>query len=168
MAHCLIAGRCESGKSTLARRLAREYAERGIQSLALDPIGDPKWKEVSAFCTSDSSQFMEVAGASRSCALFVDESGEVIGRYNSEMFALATRFRHYGHRVHFLTQRPAQLSPTVRDQCSTMYLFACSMKDAKILSDEWGRQEIADAHKLNQGEFFFLPRFGDCARGRIF
>jgi hypothetical protein len=156
-----------SGKTTLARKLALGYRETGIKSLCLDPIGDPKWAEVVDYLTADPTEFRQVVQSSRSCAIFIDESGEVIGRYNADFFFLATRARHSGHRSHFITQRPAQLSPTVRDQCSKMFLFGCSFSDSKILSDEWGK-DLTQAPNLDQGQFFDVPRFGTVEKRRIF
>lgn len=168
MAHVLIAGRSLSGKTTLARHLAQGYRNKGIKNIVLDPLGDPKWAEVADYVTTNPVEFRSVVSQSQSCCIFVDESGEVIGRYNSEFFFLATRARHAGHRSHFITQRPAQLSPTIRDQCSKMYLFGCGFNDSKVLADEWGKMELKEAHSLDQGEFFDVPRFGTVERKRIF
>lgn len=168
MAHCGIVGQTLSGKSTLAMKLAEDYRKRGIDVLTLDPIGDPAWHNVSTYCTHNAAEFLEVVKQSRRCALMVDESGETVGRYNQEMFFLATRARHLGHRSHFITQRPQQINKTVRDQWSTMFLFAPSIDDCKVFANEWGKPELKNAvDDLQQFEFYKVQRFKPLEKQRL-
>ena len=90
--------------------------------MVLDPILD-KW--AADVLTADPEYFMELAmhPETECCALFIDESGEMIGQYNTEMFTLATRSRHKGHNTHLITQRANSLNPTVRTQCAYLFLF---------------------------------------------
>lgn len=128
----------------------------------LDILCDRGWH--ADFQSDDASQFLSVVKSSRSCAVFIDESAEVVGRYNDEMFWLATRGRHYGHNCHFVTQRVVQLNKTVRDQCSQLFLFRVSLDDAKALSNEWAREELRNANSLAQFECFHVTRFGHLRR----
>jgi len=164
----LIIGMTESGKTTFATRLSEQYHKENYKIIVLDPLIDPRWK--ADFITNDEEQFLSVVKSpkTRSCQIFIDESGESIGRYNSNMFFLATRARHYGHNSHFISQRGSQLSKTVRDQCSILVLFNCSFTDAKNLSDEWNRPELKNASQLQQGEYFYVPRFGALQKRRLF
>ncbi len=165
MAHVLILGMTMSGKTTLGRGLAAEYGHRGIGRLVLDPIGDPRWP--ADRLTTDPEEFLAWCQQARGCAVFIDEAGEVVGRYQDEQHWLATRSRHYGHRAHFLAQRAQQIAPLVRDQCTTLFLFRVSLSDAKLLADEWGREELRQAHTLGQGEYFAVTKFGACRRCRL-
>lgn len=170
--HVLIVGTTGSGKTTLATQLVRSYAARGVHSIVLDPMMDRRWRAGTKWVTDDPATFQKWVGESRRCMVFIDESGEMVGQYRSEMFWLATRARHLGHLSHFLTQRPAQLSRTVRGQCSTLYAFAMSIPDAKSLADEWGRTPEArtallEAGELQPGEFLKVPRFGAITRHRL-
>lgn len=155
----------ESGKTTLAKRLANVYRDNATRAIVLDPLLDPQWP--ADLVTADPGQFLGTCRLSRSCALFVDESGEVIGQYEREMFWLATRARHHGHKSHFITQRASMLSPTVRGQCSHLFCFAVSMDDAKILAAEWNRPELKEANTLQQFEYFYAPRFGATKRMKL-
>ena len=101
MAHVLIAGITESGKTTLARELVAHYRRAEIASLVLDPLGDPRWN--AEYQTTDEAAFLVTAKNSWQCALFIDESGEMVGRYKDSMFWLATQARHRAHRSHFIT-----------------------------------------------------------------
>jgi len=166
MPHAIILGMTESGKTTLAKRLATQYKKNDIGVIVCDPLNDPGWD--ADYQTTDSVEFLRVVRGSRSCAVFIDESGEVVGKYNDDMFWLATRGRHYGHNCHFITQRGAQLAKTVRDQAGRLYLFNCSLDDAKILSNEWNRPELKEANTLRQGEFFSVSRFGPIEKHKLF
>ena len=166
MPHAIILGMTESGKTTLAKKLAAGYRARGIGVLVCDPLNDPGWE--ADYRTTDSAQFMDTVRRSRSCAVFIDESGEVVGKYNDQMFWLATRGRHYGHNCHFITQRGSQLAKTVRDQAGRLYLFNCSLDDAKILANEWNKPELKSANTLRQGEFFAVSRFGPVEKHSVF
>jgi len=154
----------ESGKTTLAKTLASRYQKAGFTCIVLDAIGD-NWP--TEYVYNDKDLFLDVVKRSRRCMVFIDEAGEAVGRYDSEMFWLATRGRHYGHSVHFITQRGQQLSPTVRGQAGYLALFNCSSTDARLLGDEWNREELRNAHQLARGEYFWTPRFGSIKKLRL-
>ena len=164
MPHTLITGQTECGKTSLAVEMSKAYTRAGISVLVLDPMRDPRWE--AEVVTRHADYFMEVVEHphTQNCALFIDESGEQIGQYNSEMFYLATRARHAGHNSHFLTQRPAQLSPTIRDQCRLLYCFCVSVKDAKALADEFNEPLLKEANSLKPGEYFKCSRFSPAKR----
>ena len=165
MTHVLIVGMTESGKTTLAVQLAKSARDQGIPVVVLDPLADPRWQ--ADHIGSDPVAFLDIAQRSRSCALFIDESAEVIGRYNDAMFWLATRARHYGHKSYFITQRTAQLAKTIRDQCRHLFMFCVSMNDAKIMADEFNREELRKANELAQFEYFYISRFGTVEKRRV-
>lgn len=166
MAHVLILGMTESGKSTLAKQLCGEAKKRQLGTLVLDPLNDPDWQ--ADYQTRDPAEFLRVVKNSESCAVFVDESGQSVGRFDTEMFWLATQGRHFGHMCHFISQRGQQIAKTVRDQCGRLYLFNCSLSDAKMLADEWNKEELRQAHTLEKGEFFIVQRFGAVKRAKLF
>lgn len=168
MPHMLIVGMTESGKTTLATQLSSEYRAKGIKVIVLDPLLDPRWQ--ADFLTSDRAEFLAIVQhpETRSCAIFIDESGEMIGQYSDEMFWLATRARHYGHNSHFISQRAKQISPTVRNQCSYLALFCCSFDDSKELANEFNRPYLKEAHSLAKGEYFLVPRWGESTKNNVF
>lgn len=159
MPHCLITGITESGKTTLAVQLAQGYRDLGINVIVLDPLRDARWP--ANFQTAYQESFLNILlnPDTRSCAVFVDESGEEIGRYNKEMFWLATRGRHYGHNAHFITQRVVDLNKTVRAQCRYLYIFNSNVDDCMALSKDFNRPEILQATELKKGEYFKVARF---------
>lgn len=156
--HVLIVGMTESGKTTLAKALCAQYRKHGVATAVLDPMSDPDWR--ADFQSRDKEEFRERMKKSRQCAVFIDESGAMIGQYDAEMFWFATEARHWGHRSHFITQRAVQLSPTVRHQCTRLFLFRVGIKDAKTLAEEYGNDRLAAAAAFPQFEFFAVSRFG--------
>jgi len=166
MPHSLILGMTESGKTTLAKKLAANYRANGVSVLVLDPLGDPEWN--ADFQTTDPDDFLRVYWESRSCAVFIDEAGESVGRFDQAMQKTATRGRHWGHSNHYLSQRGAMISRTVRDQCSHIFLFAQSMDDSKVHANEWNAPELKTCNSLAKGEYFHTTRFGAVSRASAF
>ncbi len=166
MGHSLILGMTESGKTTMAKSLAKSYKDSGISVLVLDPLTDPDWH--ADYQTDNPDDFLNVVWQSRSCAIFIDEAGESVGQYDVLMSKTATRGRHWGHSCHYISQRGAQLSRTVRDQCSNLFLFTTALGDCKIHADEWNNQELKTASSLQKGHYFYTTRFGDLKKGRLF
>lgn len=155
----------ESGKTTLAKKLASNARKRGRSVIVLDPLHD-EWD--CDFQTNDAAEFLRVFWGNQSCDVFIDESGDAIGRFNKVMQQTATKGRHWGHSVHFLTQRGAQLSPTVRDQCSHLFLFCSGFKDCQIHAQEWNKPDLVQAASFPAGEFFHATRFNPLERGNAF
>ena len=166
MAHALILGISESGKTTLALRLAAAYKAQGVGVLVLDPLRNPEWH--ADFITNDETEFLDTFWRSRSCMCFIDEAGEAVGKYNLAMQKTVTRGRHWGHAVHVISQRGAQLSVTVRDQCRHLFLFCSSRRDGEMLAAEFNRPELAECAGLKQGEYFHASRFGELKRTQLF
>lgn len=165
MAHVLILGMTLSGKTSLAKQIAALYQKSGVKVGVLDPLCDPAWH--ADYQTSDPEAFLHAFWKSKQCAWFIDESGDAVGKYDDAMIRTATRGRHWGHRVHYLTQRGAQLARTVRDQCTQLFLFNTSLKDAKLHAEEWNKEELAQAHTLEQGEYFSTGRFSPLTRAKL-
>lgn len=160
MAHSLILGMTETGKTTLARDLAAVYRSQGWKNIALDPLRDPRWP--CDYITDDGGEFLEVFWASRRCMAFMDEGGESVGRYNDEMQTTATRGRHLGHSCHFIAQSAVQLAPIVRDQCTHLFLFCSGAKSGKTLAEEFNAPELEMCVALKRGEYFHAVKGGGC------
>lgn len=166
MAHSLILGQTESGKTTLAKQFAGFFRQQSRMVLVLDPMNDPNWP--ADFRTADPAKFMEVFFANKEAYVFIDESGKAIGKYDTEMEQLATIGRHWGHSCFFLSQRGAQINTTVRAQCRHLFLFTSSSADCKVLANEFNAPELLQATALPQGSYYHKARFGPLETGRVF
>lgn len=127
---------------------------------------DPNWPTEFVFENPD--EFMHVVFNSQRCAIFVDESGDAIGRYGGAMNKLATKGRHWGHKCHYISQRANQIDPTTRTQCDGLFLFKSSLTDCDILSKEFAEPKLKEANTLQQGECFYTDGFSECKKLKIF
>jgi len=143
-----------SGKTTFAKKKAAALSNSGKSIIVLDPLKDPEWN--ADFITDNQDEFLDVVWSNRSCAVFVDEAGDEIGKYNNAMNKLATRGRQWGHKCFFITQRVKQLSTTVRTQCSELVIFKQSRDDTHDLANEFVEEKINEAHTLGKGEFIYV------------
>lgn len=166
MAHSLILGVTECGKTTLGKKLSQHFIDSGYGVIVLDPLNDPAWP--ASFKTSDPDEFLRVFKKSRKCFVFIDEAGQAVGRFNNEMEQTATMGRHFGHSCFFLSQRAKQINTTVRDQCSYLALFTSSLDDSKIHANEWNHPELCEAYKLPKGKYFYCDRFNPVETRRVF
>lgn len=132
--------------------MARVYKSKNIPVLVLDPDKRKEWG--ADFITDDPEFFLETVKLNKKCALFVDESGSMIGRYSGAMAWLATNSRKWGHKAHFLAQRARQIDPLVRNQCSNVFVFKQSVDDSKIIASEFVCDKLKNAQSLCQGEYF--------------
>lgn len=156
----------ESGKTTLARRLSADYKARGIGVIVLDPMNDPGWN--ADFQTTDPDQFLEVLWNSENCAVFIDEAGDSVGRFDNAMIQTATKGRHWGHNVHYISQRHAQVSLTVREQCRYIALFRAGLDDCKLHAKQWAQPGLLAGANLSQGEYLWCGRFSPVLKGNVF
>lgn len=167
MAHTLILGITESGKTTLAKKLAANYKARNVPVLVLEPFKSASWG--ADLITDDPRHFLKVVFSNKSCAVFVDEGGRMIGRYSKVMDDLATIARHYGHNSHFITQRAAQISTTIRDQCVNVFAFKQSADDGKILANRYVDDLFLSVPNLRQGEYIAKIGFdGKSFKSKVF
>lgn len=167
MAHILILGQTLSGKSTLAKRLAQQYKSKGVGVIVHDPVGDPEW--IADYRTANAEEFFRVYNDSRRCAVFFDEAGETCEEFRHEITKTATRGRHRGHRNHYIAQRGTLILRTVRDQCSTLFLFNTGLEDCKVHAAEWNAPTIKEYGPfLETGEYFHKQRMGELTRGHLF
>jgi len=162
MAHSLIIGMSESGKTTLAKQIAEEFTSQGQEYIVYDPITpyQSAWENAS-FITDDIDQLYNIAKhpESRNLLIIIDESSVGIGRNPKDKQWFATQARHWGHTVLFLAQREVQVSVTVRDQCTWVYIFKISKKDSEKFADEFGHDVLKNAHLLDKLEFYKLSRY---------
>ena len=156
MAHMLILGGTEQGKSTFARKLHDQYKKAGQKTLVLDSIDYQAWN--GDFATDDPDAFLKTFWDSRNCMVFVDEAGDAVGRYDQAMIQTATKGRHWGHCVHFISQRSQQLSATVRAQCSQIVLFNLSRSDCDIHAREWNRPQFLEVSTYPPGRYMMAGR----------
>jgi len=169
----MILGMTESGKSCLAKRMASDLVKANQTVIIVDPIDARDWAETNVD-TQYPRYFKDVVSASsflqsnRNCFVFIDECGDHFSAgYDRGLHWLATRSRHYGHSVTFIAQRAVQIPPTMRDQCSRLWLFTSSNVDGKIHAQEWNKPHLEQCNMLPQFHCYHVDRFAINKRYRI-
>lgn len=166
MAHGMILGMTESGKTTLGKWMATRYKEQGRKILVLDPLLDSGWP--ADFITNDQAEFLRVlfSPETRGCCAFMDEGGLTVGRYNQAMQVTATMGRHWGHSCHYLAQEATQLAPIIRAQSSFVYAFCMATRHGKLLAEEFNAPPLERCSELRRFQYIHASRFGDVFTNR--
>jgi DNA helicase HerA-like ATPase len=160
MAHTLYTGITESGKTTLARYIARMAQQNKQQVFVFDPVGTQTagggWGD-RAIIYDDFEAFMDAVEQTpiTHAHLFIDEAMEHFGVGDKENHWLATRGRHKHLVCHFIAQRPKMLAPNVRTQCTTGYIFRLSPDDMDTVGEDYGHGNLS-RFSLESGQFLKL------------
>jgi len=158
MAHTLVIGKTGSGKTTLIRQIAKTAQNKGTQLLVLDPTpANDQWG--ADYVTDDPHEFLQVVFANTRCLCIVDEAGSMIGRFGKDKNDLATRSRHMGHSVIFITQDVKSLDNIVREQVRDVIVFRVGRKRAAELAEDFADDNLKMAGELVSGEC--LIKIGD-------
>ncbi len=117
------------------KQMAAELKRMGKGVIVFDP-GLDIW--AADHQTADFDNFLTCAKQSKSCYLFIDEASNVCGQKDKDKSVwLASQSRHRGHSSFFICQRSAMLAPSIRENCSKLFLFRTSLKEAVNLQEEW-------------------------------
>ena len=152
MAHAIIAGQTQVGKTTFAKKLAESLKRVAVFEVEYKT----KWKGDIVYQTTDIEMLMVFAKSNVRCNIFIDDSEEATDRDRKYNF-FATRARHFGHSCYFLMQRPTQVLPTVRHNCSAVYCFRLNPEDSEQLSIDFNEPLLLQAPTLGVGECFAKP-----------
>ena len=163
MLHAGIFGPTLCGKTTLAQSLCRALENRGVRCLVLDPY-NAEWP--ASWQTRRISEFLTKAKSSRSCALFVDEAGQLDLRDPAHEWLL-TGSRHWGHVCHVIGQTGVQLSPLGRASITRLFLFRSTNDTASYWAEAFVDRRIFEATTLARFEFVRAEMFGDVSRCRL-
>lgn len=148
--HILIVGTSGSGKTTFARRMVAASIEKGRPAVIFDPIGDDWHPDALVFDDIDSfSQYLLNA---QGVLAVIDEAGEYIGRSSPHLYWLATRARHKNIQSVFITHRPTQLAPVVRDNCASLVLFSAPGGTGSLLASEFNNEQLIRCVTLRRGQ----------------
>lgn len=167
MPHTLIVGQTNTGKTTLALQMAQKWSAQGFPVLVLDPMLDPRWKPYAALQTPNKDEFLRAYFSSKGCRAFVDESIEVASNSDKDIILTATRGRHYGHANVYISQRANSVARNIRTMCFQVASFKQHRDDAKILSREFGDDDLMGVTKLVRGEYMWSNGFENM-KGKVF
>lgn len=168
MPHGAIIGTTTSGKTFLARQMAREFKAAGVEVIALHKPREPWGKDEVTWQTSHVDLFLakieernqinrqriknglQPLGGFKG---FMELSDAAAAKYDERVRKLYTEGRHDGHVFDYLAQRGVQVHPDIRENCERLYLFACLGDAAKEWSKEFNDVEIKKAVNLPRRYF---------------
>lgn len=153
--HAGIYGPTLCGKTTLGKELCADFEARGYHTLVCHPW-DRNWP--CTWWTNNLEQFIAKAKDSRSCALFIDEGGQVQLR-DAECEWLVTGARNWGHVTHLMGNATRQITPTMRDNLSRLFLFKCGKEAAKKWYEVFAEEDIKQAVTLEKYQFLQIESF---------
>lgn len=162
----LYTGVTLSGKTTLARYHARILAQRSpsVPMIIRDPVAETKtaggdWPE-NAEIYSETDEYMEriveLVSSHQQAYSFIDEAADLLSLQHPENFWLATRGRHYGIHFGFITQRPKLIAPSVRTNCTRVFMFRLARKDMVEVLADVGHDIDIIKKPLDTGDFIML------------
>jgi DNA helicase HerA-like ATPase len=155
--HTLICGVTQSGKTTLARYIARQLRAKNQAVIVYDPMGtDTKgggWGE-GAIVFDKTDEFLEYVSRDdvNRAHIFADESDLIFSHEQKENHWLLRRGRHFGFSVYCITQRPKMIAPSVRNMCTKAFVFRLTRDDIKSVAADYGFDDVHNKI-LDAGDF---------------
>lgn len=168
--HWLIVGMTETGKSSLARAMAREYTKAGHVPIVLDVTRNKEWGS-DAIIFTDPDELLRYVQDPQQCLrqpIFVEEAGLAVNKYSSQFQWLTTFSRHHGMRCHIVAQRAEMVDKTVRSQCANLAAFGLAPDDAKAYAREFNGKEILQCMTFQPGTYIHKTRFAPGVVRKLF
>lgn len=157
MSHATIAGMTQSGKTFAGIELAKGFRASGVGTLVLHKPLEPWPAAAASWQTDDIERFLPMFDRARGCAVFMELSDAAVSKYDARVHRCFTAGRHLGHRVHYMTQRPATVHPAIRENCVALYLFNCAANAAAIWAEEFNDPALLRASTLPPFVFLHKP-----------
>ena len=159
-----------SGKTTMARHIARECAKAKHAIVVFDPIGSGThggdWPKESRIY-SDPEHFGRDIARTQNAQVFIDEADLIFPHANKDNHWLMRRGRHQGLYVHLITQRPNLVDPSCRSMCGRAYLFRLNKTDRVAILADHGHEDIMPS--TGHGDFIMVDnRSSDIMSGNVF
>ncbi|HSS99294.1 MAG TPA: hypothetical protein VLK33_19805 [Terriglobales bacterium] len=157
--HTLITGSTESGKTTIAKKLANQHI-KSMPVIVLTPIWENWGEGIEVYDDEDEFLARFWGLDEQKSVAIVDEGKNTAARFNTAMELTATQGRHWGWSNYYIGQGATMISPDIRGQCSQLMAFAQGTKDSDTLVQEFRAPELENCPDLSQGEFYLVRRFG--------
>lgn len=155
-----------TGKTTLAREHAGILEKAHYDIAVYDPVGtdtaNGNWPE-GVKILSTPEEFHEWIDAATDeytdehpCFLFVDESADIFAHSETHAHWIARKIRHDDIYLRMIVQRPNMLHPSVRTQCSYVYMLRLARADATIVCADMGHGPDVAQTVLDKGDCLLL------------
>ncbi len=158
MVSCLIGGKSQFGKTSLAQELANKYHENECIIAVFDPLhvegkeskAKAAWK--ADFITNIWDKFIEWAWTHTNAKLFIEEA--------QDRFPNTTTFgkiiRHLGHSVHYSVHFPTDVPPAIRNECDHLITSRMPTDCGKVLRQIFVCEGLKDIVKIDRYHFTWV------------
>ena len=165
--HVLYCGVTMTGKTTLAREHAAILVKAKYTVFVYDPVltdtANGNWPdECEIFETPEDfhkkiDDLQDDGGdPEHPVFFFVDESADLFAHGETHAHWIARRIRHAEVYLRLIAQRPNMLHPSVRTQCSYVYMLRLSKDDARIICGDMGHGVETYSTVLDKGDCILL------------
>jgi hypothetical protein len=156
-----IFGMIQSGKTTLARKIAWHFwRTKGQRSIYFDPKHDParNWWPECGTVFYEEEPFWNAAWTNENLIVVVDEAAVSIAR-NRDLMAVFTMMNGRHHRLVVCGHSGSDLLPAMRQQMGYLFLFRQSTEAADMWRQQFSDVAIMESTNLGQFEFLMAARF---------
>lgn len=156
-----IFGMIQSGKTTLARKLAWHFwRKKNQRSIYFDPKRDPvkNWWPECGQTFYEEEKFWDAAWNNENLVVVVDEAAVSISR-NRDLMSVFTMMNGRKHRLIVIGHSGSDLLPGMRQQIGTLLLFRQAVEAADMWRQQFADAEIMQSTTLNKFEFLMAERF---------
>lgn len=160
-----IFGPKKSGKTTLARELAKSYwAGEDRASLVFDPNLDTWpdccWQPPTEYAGSENYEavFWHTVWTTKNKLIICDDAANTINR-NPELNDVFTRINHNGHKLLVIGHSGTNLLPQHREQLDVVYLFRNTTESGRWWYDVFGYDDCFKINGLKRYEFLEVQQY---------
>lgn len=164
--HVLYTGVTMTGKTTLAREHASILHKAKYDLVVYDPVGtdtaNGNWPEdITVLHTPEEfhewiEDNEETYDPEHPCFLFVDEAADIFGHSETHAHWIGRKIRHSYIYLRMMCQRPNMMHPSVRTQCSYVYMLRLSQTDARLICADMGHGTEVSNTVLDKGDCLLL------------
>ena len=164
--HVLYCGVTMTGKTTLAREHAQILVDAKYTVIVYDPVGtdtaNGNWPKECKVITEPKEFHEEIEDLEGSgdpehpTFFFVDESADIFAHGETSAHWIARKIRHDEVYLRLIAQRPNMLHPSVRTQCSYVYMLRLSKDDSRIICGDMGHGSEVYSEPLDKGDCILL------------
>jgi hypothetical protein len=153
-----IFGASESGKSTLAKKIAWHfYRTERRPAIVLDPVSKSYWGNHARVFTNEPA-FWQYIFKTKNCLIVVDDASVTINR-DGDLNGVFTTLRHQGHKLLVIGHSAGNLLPQMRDQLQRIFLFLQNEDSVKKWSNVFPTADLLPATRLKQFEFLTVANY---------
>lgn len=148
-----------SGKTTLARKISKQYfVKYKMTSLVFDPFMEEWGDHATVLGMDKEDDFWNTVWNTRGHLVIVDEASTTLKR-DRDLIPVFTSLRHLDHKLLVIGHHGSDLLPVMREQIDTLYLFRQNIKSGKAWAEKLADERVMAATTLEKYEYLYCENF---------